>query len=176
MHFHITNILCYPDCFSYPEITFFDFAFHPINRIGCCVTFFMLDEITTIFTRYRALLFLRFKNLLNIVNAIWLTTVLNQNIRSLIEQWVTVNYNVVVNSGIIWTLPDTDKEILFCVLLNDDPGNKIILKIEICKSDIWKDNSTDTWIYLDSPRAVPERNRIHRPQFLDRDELVRRAH
>ena len=77
MHFHITNILCYPDCFSYPEITFFDFAFHPINRIGCCVTFFMLDEITTIFTRYRTLLFLRFTNLLYIAYAISLTTVLS---------------------------------------------------------------------------------------------------
>ena len=56
MHFHIPNILCYPDCFSNPKITFFDFAFHPIHWICCCVTFFVLYKITTIFTWYRALL------------------------------------------------------------------------------------------------------------------------
>ena len=83
---------------------------------------------------------------------------------------------MVVNSGIIWTLPDTDMEILFYVLLNDDLGNKIILKIEIYKSGIWKDISTDTWIYLDFLQAVQERNPVRRPQFPCRDKLVRRAH
>ena len=83
---------------------------------------------------------------------------------------------MVVNSGIIWTLPDIDMEILFYVLLNDDLGNKIILKIEIYKSDIWKDISTDTWIYLDFLQVVQERNPARRPQFPCRDKLVRRAH
>ena len=83
---------------------------------------------------------------------------------------------MVVNSGIIWTLPDTDMEILFYVLLNDDLGNKIILKIEIYKSDIWKDISTDTWIYLDFLQVVQERNQVRRSQFPCRDKLVRRAH